>query len=155
MVFTVAQTTSFFEDADQMGLANRTRVFLQSEGITDVSDLEEFVKKDSWTQLLENCKRPPRVANAAGVMVDDPAYRVGAKSLRRLKVAAKCVAYYVATGRDLSANNMMWNTRLSVFEVAWQALEDLKDKEATNKLPVLKRHFPIDKWLESYENYAE
>ena len=47
MVFTGAQSTSFFDDADQMGLANRTRVFLWSEGITDVDDLEEFVTKDS------------------------------------------------------------------------------------------------------------
>ena len=94
MVFTVAQTTSFYKDANQMGLAARTRVFLQSEGITDVEDLEEFITKDSWAQVLENCKRPPRIANAQGVLVDDQAYRVGAKSLRRLRIAAKCVAFY-------------------------------------------------------------
>ena len=92
MVFTGAQTTSFFEDADQMGLANRTRVFLASEGITDVDDLEEFITKDSWDQVLENCKRPPQITNAAGALVNDQAYRIGAKSLRRLKVASKCVA---------------------------------------------------------------
>ena len=54
MVFTAGQTTAFFEDADQTGLPNHTRVFLQSEGITDVDDLQEFVTKDSWSQLLKN-----------------------------------------------------------------------------------------------------
>lgn len=155
MVFTGNQTTAFFEDNDQMGLVNRTRVFLQSEGITDVEDLSEFTTKDSWSQLLENCKRPPQVTDAAGNLVSQAAFRIGAKSLRRLKVAAKCVKYYQDTGRDLSANNMMWSTRLSAFEVSWKALEDAKEKDPTNKLPILTRNFPIDKWLESYHNYAD
>ena len=37
-----AQTTAFFTDAGQMGLSARTRTFLQSEGIDNVSDLGEF-----------------------------------------------------------------------------------------------------------------
>ena len=59
MVFTAAQITSFFEDNDQMGLSNRTRVFLQGEGIMHPSDLSEFTKKDAWDPVLEQCKRPP------------------------------------------------------------------------------------------------
>ena len=157
MVLTGAQTTSFFEDNDQMGLAHRTRVFLQSEGITDVDDLEEFVTKDSWNQVLENCKRPPRIPDPAGGggLVEDQAYRIGAKSLRRLRVAAKCVAYWSNTGRDLTAANMMWSPRLATFEIAWQALEEAQDKDSTNKLPILHRNFPIEKWIESYANYAD
>ena len=154
MVFTGAQTTSFFEDADQMGLANRTRAFLASEGITDVDDLEEFITKDSWAQVLENCKRPPQITNAAGALVNDQAYRIGAKSLRRLKVASKCVAFYKAVGRDPSAANMRWSPRVAAFEISWKALEDMKDQDSDNKLPILTRNFPIDRWIESYLNYA-
>ena len=47
MVLTGAQTTAFFENNDQMGLAHCARVFLQSEGITEVDDLEEFITKES------------------------------------------------------------------------------------------------------------
>ena len=155
MVFTLAQTTAFFENAAQMGLENRVRVYLQDEGITDVDDLEEFATSESWQQIIENCKRPPRVANQAGVLQEQAAFRIGAKSLRRLKVAAKCVAYYNATGRTTSADNMSWATRISTFEVAWKALEDLKDSEGNNKLPVLTKNFPIDRWLESYANYVD
>ena len=44
MVFTASQTTLFFESPDQMGLADATVVQLQKEGITTVSDLEDFGK---------------------------------------------------------------------------------------------------------------
>ena len=157
MVLTGAQATAFFENNDQMGLSNRTRVFLQSEGITDVEDLEEFLTKDSWSQVLENCKRPPRIPNPAvqGGFMEDQAYRVGAKSLRRLKVAAKAVSYYVNTGRALTAAMMTWTPRLSVFEIAWKAIEEQQEKKESNKLPILHRNFAIEKWIESYRNYAD
>ncbi len=70
MVFTVAQITAFFDDGAQMGLLNRTRVYLQGEGITHPNDLIKFVKKEAWDQILENCKRPPQVTNAAGALED-------------------------------------------------------------------------------------
>ena len=44
MVFTQAQTTSFFENADQMGIAHDTELQLINEGIDDVSDLLDFNK---------------------------------------------------------------------------------------------------------------
>ncbi len=47
MVLTAAQLTAFFEDPAQMGLSNRTRVYLQSEGITDPDNLIDFVGKDN------------------------------------------------------------------------------------------------------------
>ena len=157
MVLTALQTTAFFEDNDQMGLAHRTRVFLQSEGIDDVEDLEEFITKDSWSQVLENCKRPPRIPDPAGGggLVEDQAYRIGAKSLRRLKVAAKAVAYYLNTGRVLTAATMTWSPRLATFELAWRAIEEQQEKDSSNKLPVLHRNFAIERWIESYINYSD
>ena len=42
MVLTAAKITSFFEDADQMGLTHQTRTLsLNSEGIITVSELSE------------------------------------------------------------------------------------------------------------------
>ena len=81
MVFTGAQITLFFEDNDQMGLSNRTRVLLQGEGITHPADLAEFTKKDAWDQALEQCKRPPQVADAGGALVAQAPYQFPAKSL--------------------------------------------------------------------------
>ena len=78
MVFTANQQTAFFENDDQMGLPNRTRVYLQEEGIVSPNDLIEFVKDDSWSQILENCKRPPQILdpNNAAAMINQPPFRL-------------------------------------------------------------------------------
>ena len=64
MVLTGGQLTLFFEDANQMGLSNRTRLHLQTEGITTPDDLVDFVTKDSWDPIVDNCKRPPQIVVA-------------------------------------------------------------------------------------------
>ena len=63
---------------------------LQTEGITTPDDLVDFVSKDSWTPILDNCRRPPQVpgAGAGAALVVHQALHLPAKSLIRLKVAA-------------------------------------------------------------------
>ncbi len=94
MVFTAPQITAFFEDQAQMGLSNRTRVYLQGEGITHPDDLAEFCEKEIWDKIIENCKRPPQVANAAGVLGDKQPFQLPVRSLLRLCIAARVVDYY-------------------------------------------------------------
>jgi hypothetical protein len=57
MVFTQAQTTSFFEEAAQMGIAAATRTELVNEGNDAVSDLSDF-NKYTLTQVADNLRRP-------------------------------------------------------------------------------------------------
>ena len=45
MVLIAAQVTAFFEGATQMAIPHNTRLQLQSEGITDPSDLVDFTKE--------------------------------------------------------------------------------------------------------------
>ena len=77
MVLTGNYITSFFEDGNQMGLANCTRIFLQEEGITTVGDLVEFTEDKIWLQVIDNCKSYPQVspegvgAAACGVVLAD------------------------------------------------------------------------------------
>ena len=124
MVLTNAQTTAFFTDAHQMNLPGRTRIFLQSKGITSPEDLAKFTTKEAWEQVLENCKRPPQIpdpANAA-LMINDQPYRMPAKSLMRLKVAALAIKYYQDTARPLTAGMLIWGTRLTSFQQQWAAI---------------------------------
>ena len=54
MFLTAAQTTTFFEDASQMGFSNRTWVHsLQMEGIITISDLSDY-EDDNWNQWCSN-----------------------------------------------------------------------------------------------------
>ena len=109
MVFTVNQTTAFFENAAQMGLSNRTREQLQAEGIDDVIDIKEW-DEDDWDQFASNCKSPPRIpdpANPANLIYQQP-FAVSVKSLKRLKLASALVRFYVSIDRAPSAANMQW-----------------------------------------------
>ncbi len=65
MVFTAAQVTAFFEDGNQMGLPNRTCIYLGTEGIAPPSDLADFVEGQAWDQLIKNCKRPEQIPDPA------------------------------------------------------------------------------------------
>ena len=60
----MAQTTTFFEHANQMGIPHTTVMQLHAEGIETVVDLVDF-NKDSLQQLADNLRRP-------GECVPDP-----------------------------------------------------------------------------------
>ena len=53
MVLATAQTTTFFEHADQMGIPHTTVIQLCAEGIEAVRDLADF-DKESLQQLADN-----------------------------------------------------------------------------------------------------
>ena len=99
MVLTVAQTTTFFEQADQMGIPHATVLQLQSEGITSVSDLVDF-NKDSLQQLADNLRCPggcvpdPNPTAQIGSTIPTPPFVLGAKSQRRIAVACDLVKHY-------------------------------------------------------------
>ena len=57
MPSTAAQTTPFFDNADQMGIPNATVVQIQQEGIDNVDDLVDF-DKDTIEQIAANLRRP-------------------------------------------------------------------------------------------------
>ena len=57
MVLTAAQTTSFFENADQMGVQHATVVQLALDGIQTVDDLTDF-DKEALQQLADNLRCP-------------------------------------------------------------------------------------------------
>ena len=57
MVLTDVQTTSFLENADQMGVQHATVVQLALECIETVDDLADF-DKEALQQLADNLRRP-------------------------------------------------------------------------------------------------
>ena len=155
-MLTAAQKTAFFEENAQMGLSNRTRLYLQSEGIVELDDLNDFVKKEAWDQVLENCKRPPQVPNPADAtqLIPQAAFQFPVKSLLRLRVAALAVQYYDRTGRALSAGGMLW-PRLSNFQVEWDLLKERKESNDESNMPTISNKLSITAFFEAYETFTD
>ena len=142
MVFTGAQTTSFFEDADQMAIPHATVVQLATEGINNVDDLGEF-DKDNLNQVATNLRRPPGGAAA---------FTFGAKSQKRLMAASNLVRFYQTIGRDLTAANMRWITVIRNFEEQWKALVKKRDEDEP-ETPLISKALPIIKWCEAFKDH--
>ena len=126
MVLTAGQATSFFENANQMAIPNRTRVQLQSEGISDPSDLVDF-DSDGIDCISNNLRKsggrePDPDPNAApGSAIPAPPFIFGAKSQMRLASACDLVRYYEMVGRMITVDNMRWNPVIKNFKKQWEA----------------------------------
>ena len=110
IVLTAAQITTFFDDAYQMGLSNRTRVgSLNVEGIILVDDLAKWEDDDCY-QCMISCNKPDRISdpiNAAQLIHQVP-FPLLVKSLKRLKITSRMVCYYDSVSVDLTAPNLRW-----------------------------------------------
>ena len=94
MPWTRDQIRNFFTEQRQMAIpVDTVNGGLMTEGITNVMDLEEFNDEDIKS-VQENLRKP------AGTIVDPddeneriarPSYVLGAKSVKRLKIAASAV----------------------------------------------------------------
>ena len=154
MVFTDVETTAFFEDANQMAIPAGTRPGLNMDGVVSVDDLEDFTE-DDLNQVAQNLRKP------AGLMVDpnnrnrripQTPYVFGAKSLKRLKVAAIAASYYKIISRELTPANMHYENCLVDFYEQWENL--LKKGDTTEPdTPRITRTLPIIKWTESFEEF--
>ena len=157
MVLTAAQTTAFFEHADQMGIPHVTVVQLQAEGITSVSDLADF-NKDSLQQLTDNLRCPggcildPNPTVHPGSTIPTPPFVFGAKSQRRIAVACDLVNYYRTVGHDLTAANLQWNTMMKNFDVQWTTLKETKGEDSP-ETPKISKALPVLKWMEAFQDF--
>ena len=128
MVLTAAQTTTFFEHADQMGIPHTPVMQLHAEGIERVADLADF-DKDSLQQLADNLRHPggcipdPNPGAPVGATIPTPPFVFGAKSQKQIAIACDLVRFYATVGRDLTAANLQWNTVMKNFEIQWKALK--------------------------------
>ena len=157
MVQTTAQTTAFFENADQMGVQHAMVVQLALEGIQTVDDLADF-DKEALQQLADNLRRPGgRVPNpdpgaAVGSTIPTPAFVFGAKSQIRLGIACELVQYYNTVGRDLTAVSMRWNNVIKNFKIQWKALKTKRDED-TPEVPKISKSLPIINWMEAFQDH--
>jgi len=159
MVLTGNQTNAFFTSPVQMGVPADTYDQLQVEGITTVDDLAEF-DSDAFKQITDSLRRPGgRIPDPApnaddGATIPTPAFVIGAKSLLRLKAAAKLVRYYQTVNRGITPGNMQWNPIVKNFLHHWKVLEDRK-AETAPEVPKITKSLPIVKWTEAFRDFLQ
>ena len=157
MVLTTAQTTTFFEHANQMGIPHATMLQQQSEGITLVSDLADF-NMTSLQQLADNLRCPggrvlgPNPAAQPGSTIPTPPFVFGTKSQRRIAVACDLVKYYITVGHDLTAANLQWNTIMKNFDIQWATLKEKKGDDSP-ETPKISKVLPVIKWTEAFQDF--
>ena len=157
MVLTVAQMTTFFEHAEQMGIPHATVMQLQSEGITLVSDLVDF-DKNSLQQLADNLRRSggcvldPNPGAPPGSTIPTPPFVFGAKSQKHITVACDLVKYYTTVGRDLTVANLQWNTIMKNFKIQWTVLKE-RNGDDSPETPKISKALPVIKWMEAFQDF--
>ena len=127
---------------------------LMAEGISTVEDLEEFNDEDIKA-VQENLRKLAGTVpdpNNRNQRVAAPSYVLGAKSVKRLKIAAAAVRYYQTIGRDIDANNMHFTNVLKNFGEQWEAIKQ-KEKDDEPEVPKITRSLPIVRWTESFEDF--
>ena len=118
-----------------------------------MDDLAEFENAE-FKQVAYNLSHPPQAPNNAQppVLVPQQPFVLGAKSLRRLKVAAKAVRYYESIGRPTTAANMHYTNTLRNFELQWNSLEEKIDADEPD-VPKVTRNLAITRWSESFVDF--
>ena len=157
MVLTNNQTTSFFEDANQMALPGATRIQLQVEGINLVDDLAEF-DKETIDQIATNLRNPGgRVPNpdpnaGIGATIPTPPFVFGARSKMRILAACDLILFYNMIGRDLTAGAIHWDPVIKNFVLQWKALEDRR-KADNPEVPKITKTLNVIKWSEAFADF--
>ena len=139
MVFTANQVTAFFEEPGQMAIPHNTRASLVAEGIDTIDALDDFSEAD-FKQVASNIRRaqPPVV--------------LGAKSIKRLNIAATAMQYYRLVSHVPTHSNMHYENCLRDFYEQWEHLLK-KGEESNPDTPCITRTLPIIKWTESFEEF--
>ena len=129
MVLTAAQTITFFEHAEQMGIPHTTVVQLQSEGIDVVTDLADF-DNDSLQQLPDNLRCPQKC----------------------IAISCDLVRFYTSVGHDLTVANLQWSAVMKNFEMQWMALKERKGDDSPD-VPKISKGLPVIKWTEAFQDF--
>jgi hypothetical protein len=155
-LFDAAALTLFFEDVNNMGLSNRTRLQLAHEGIAVPDDFKEF-GEEGLSAIFLNLYKPLKVpvagpaAIATGRLRKIPAFEVSAKSKMRLKGAILIAKFYDNVGHPLDPDNMLWIV-IKQFLEQWKALMERK-KADHGPPPKLTKNQAVHKWVDLFILY--
>ena len=161
--FTADELTHFWEHEDQMGFSDRTR---QAIGLCKIEQPSDLLKFKDLGEVFRYLRKPPKTVQqipidpadpAAGmrqVLVDTEPYQYSPLSRSRLEVALEGVHYYQMIGRPITPGNMDWQV-LELFQIEWEAIEELKKDKSDGTAPKLTKGMAVPKYLQALEVHLE
>ena len=128
-LFNPAQTTAFFTEEEQIGLAVPTYDFMVTEGFGTIESLFDMTD-DVLKTIIGNARRPPGIPNPANAneQIAQLPFSFSANSIHRLKIAHRCIKYYALIGRTLTPQNLTWPI-LQIFNQHWQIIDEQKEAD--------------------------
>ena len=117
-----------------MALPDRTRLKLAAEGLTTPTDFIDFPDKEDLDALILKCLKPAKIAGGAVAnarLREVLQYEIPARSVVRLNCARLIVKYYLAVGRVVEADDMLWPV-LKNFMEHWKAMKEKKSETVGN-----------------------
>ena len=138
MPLTNQQVTTFFENADNLGIPQDVRAALREEGIDSVDDLLEF-DKTAIEQIASNFRRRA------------PPVTFGAKMQKRMIEACDLVRFYHDIGRVWTPANLRYVT-IRNFSQQWKSLMDRKEGDQP-EVPKISKELGILRWSEAFKDF--
>jgi hypothetical protein len=154
MVLTNQQTTDFF--TTEMGIPEATVTQLATMGIVRVEDLVDY-DEDLIKSLKDDLRKPTGTMpdpNDATRVVPQAPYILTPLSCKKLVVAAKTIAYYQATGYNVTLGSLRWGGPLTLFSQYLKALK-VQKAEDNKEPPKVSRSLPIGQWSEAFQIFLE
>ena len=120
-----------------IGIPQRTLTYLGlNEDLSTIDQLIDFQDDEIWKMLTDNMRHPPMIPalNAgvpdvvplvpAGTLVKQAPLVMSAKSLTRVRMAARLVKYYALITRELTADLMIWD-RIKSFDDQIKSIKEM------------------------------
>ena len=154
MVLTNQQIADFF--TNEMGIPPATVTQLGTMGINTVEDLLDY-DEDLIKSLKDDLRRPTGTMadpNDPNRLVPQAPYILTPLSCKKLTVAAKIVAYYQATGYNITIGSLRWGGPLTLFSQYLKALK-IQKSDDSKEPPKVTRSLPIGQWSEAFQIFLE
>ena len=167
IIFTNAESDTFFTNRPQMALSAQVRARLAMEGLATIADFSDF-KEDQLTDAFKNMRtsipgvpgiseqRDPNdntviLVQAIAAVPPIAPTLVSAKCGLRLKIASIAFHFYESIGRDIKATNMNYSNVLKDFYTEYESVIALSE-ETKPSVPLLTKNNTPLKWIESFKD---
>ena len=136
-----------------MGVSARTLQYLaDNEVLTFEQKLIDYVETDTGNKITDNMRCLPMITDHsnAAQMIHQEAFVLSAKSLGSLRIAAVVVQLFRMTYCPLSADIMMYDSRLKNFKVHMDAIKYKKEND-TYDPHKLSSNLPIEDYIKGLD----